>query len=72
MSYVTENPMAVFQFLIALFLGVTAFRIAWREDWGWIWGLLLTAIIVGLTFLCFPWGMLGAGAIVGKLYKSYG
>jgi len=72
MSIVRDNPIAIFSLFASIFLGITTFRIAWRQDWGWVWGLLLTGLIVGLTFLCWPWGMLGAGAIVGKLYKSYG
>jgi hypothetical protein len=72
MSYVTEHPLAVFNLVIAIFLGVTSFRIAWREDWGWIWGILVAAIPVTLTFFCFPLGTLGAAAFVGKLYMAYG
>jgi hypothetical protein len=33
---------------------------------------VLTGLIVGLTFVWWPWGMPGAGAIVGTLYKHYG
>lgn len=72
MTILKENSIEVFCLFPAIFLGVTVFRISWHQDWGWFWGLLLTAIIVGLTFFCWPWGMLGAGALVGKLYKSYG
>jgi hypothetical protein len=71
-SYVAEHPWVVTTWLIALFLGVTTFRIAWREDWGWAAGLLLAAIPVALIFFCPLWGLLGAGVFVGKLYKSYG
>jgi hypothetical protein len=61
-----------FWLIVLVFLGVTTFRMAWRQDWGRIWGTVLTAIIVGLTFFCWPWGMSGAAAIVGTLYRSYG
>jgi hypothetical protein len=72
LSIVRDNSIAVFCLFGSIFLGVTTFRIAWRQDWGWFWGIVLTAIIVGISFLFWPWGLLGAGAIVGKLYKSYG
>ena len=72
MSNVTENPLAVANLVIAIFLGVTTFRIAWREDWGWGWGLVVAAIPVTLTFFLWPCGTLGAAAFVGKLYAAYG
>jgi hypothetical protein len=72
MSYLVENPLLVANLAIAVFLGVTAFRVAWREDWGWGWGLVVAAIPVTLTFFCWPWGTLGAAAFVGKLYMAYG
>ncbi|HVK07571.1 MAG TPA: hypothetical protein VM597_02225 [Gemmataceae bacterium] len=72
MSYITDDPLRAMTAVIAVFLAVTVFRIAWREDWGWWWGLVLAAIIGGLAFVWWPWGLLGAGAIVGKLYQSYG
>lgn len=72
MSIIKGNPIQFFSLLATIFLGVTVFRIAWRQDWGWFRGLVLTAIIVGLTFLYWPWGLLGAGAFVGKLYQHYG
>ena len=72
MSSMSDIALWVIWLGIPVFLGVTTFRIAWRQDWGWVWGLVLTGLIVGLTFLCWPWGMLGAGALVGTLYKYYG
>src|SRR5262245_7155909 len=72
LSVIKDNPIQVFSLLGSIFLGVTVFRIAWRQDWGWFWGLVLTGIIVGLTCLLWLWGLLGAGAIVGKLYQHYG
>ena len=72
LSIVRDNSISVFCLFGSIFLGVTTFRIAWRQDWGWFWGLLLTVVIVGISFLFWPWGLLGAGAIVGKLYQSYG
>jgi hypothetical protein len=71
-STINEFALTYFWLVIPVFLGITTFRIAWRQDWGWIWGLVLAGVIVGLSFVCWPWGMLGAAAIVGKLYMSYG
>jgi hypothetical protein len=72
MSYLVENPVLVMTVIIAIFLGVTTFRIAWRQGWGWICGLLLAAVPMTMTFFFFPCGALGAGAFVGSLYKYYG
>ena len=72
MSTINEFARSYFWLVIPVFLGVTTFRIAWRQDWGWVWALVLTGLIVGLNFVCWPWGMLGAGAIVGVLYKHFG
>lgn len=72
MSAINEFVLDYYWVVVPIFLGVTTFRIAWRNDWGWIRGLLLTGIIVGIALFCWPFGMLGAAVIVGKLYQSYG
>ncbi len=40
MSHTSEIALSVFWLVVPVFLGVTVFRIAWREDWGWFWGLM--------------------------------
>ena len=72
MSYLAENSVLIACLAIAIFLGVTTFKCAWREGWHWAFGLMFAAIRATMTFFCFPFGALGAAAIGGKVYKSYG
>ena len=72
MSFLAENSLFIACVAIAIFLGVTTFKCAWREGWHWAFGLMFAAIPATMTFFCFPYGALCAGVIVGKIYMSYG